>query len=302
MTILTSTEQKKMKDEIVKYRNELNSLNMKTWTAAEMNFFFAIIAKVKDHGTNTVTLDTYDLRELTEFANKNAKRWSSVVTSAADKCMRLIIHDNTNPKKLVIFSLFRRFEVDLNKHTVLVAIDEHNMGVLNAIDKQFTLFELSEFVKLKSAYSKQLYRLLKQWRTKGVFEISQNDFRELLSVPESYKQRNIDQKVLKICMSELTPIFKNLKLEKLHSKRRGNPVIGYRFEWTPEEPKPRRKALNGQYRRVEQGTDWAAKAQERDDSNLPPDDVIRQMFQPQDSDSADDDDNNAIDFFTTDYR
>ena len=45
---------------------------MRKWTAEEMNFFFAIIAKVRDEGTRLMKFDTDELRNLaSRFSYEN---------------------------------------------------------------------------------------------------------------------------------------------------------------------------------------------------------------------------------------
>ncbi len=53
-------------------------------------------------------------------------------------------------------------------------------------------------------------------------------------VPESYKQGNVDQKVIKPIKEELTSLFRGLAIRKKYGKGRGKPVIGYTFAWKPE--------------------------------------------------------------------
>lgn len=40
-----------MPNDVVKYHNDLNMVSMRNWTAEDMNFFFAIISKIRDLGT-----------------------------------------------------------------------------------------------------------------------------------------------------------------------------------------------------------------------------------------------------------
>ena len=70
------------------------------------------------------------------------------------------------------------------------------------------------------------------------------DFRHLLSIPDSYKSGNIDQQILNPTLEQLggsdeNAIFKNLKLEKIKKKGRGRGGVlaGYKFEWETEERK-----------------------------------------------------------------
>ena len=47
--------------EVVKHHNDLNTIPMRNWDKAEMNFFFSIIAKLRDEGTKEVVLTNVGL-------------------------------------------------------------------------------------------------------------------------------------------------------------------------------------------------------------------------------------------------
>ena len=86
--------------------------------------------------------------------------------------------------------------------------------------------------------------MLKQFRTQGWWQVSIEDFRHLLSIPDSYKSGNIDQQILNPTLKQLggsdeNAIFKNLKIEKIKKKGRGRGGVlaGYKFEWETEERK-----------------------------------------------------------------
>ncbi|BDP62490.1 hypothetical protein EfmJHP38_34280 (plasmid) [Enterococcus faecium] len=68
-----------------------------------------------------------------------------------------------------------------------------------------------------------MFRLLKQYRqyrTKGFAYFSKEDFLELLDIPKSYKQPDIDKRVIKPIRQELTAIFKGLTIKKKYGKGR----------------------------------------------------------------------------------
>ncbi|MBR2157709.1 MAG: replication initiation protein, partial [Campylobacter sp.] len=111
----------------------------------------------------------------------------------------------------------------------------------------FTQFELKEFIGIKGKYAKNLYRLLKQFRSTGFLKMEWQEFCKVMQIPTSYKMSHIDQKILKPCVAELstepnlfnskTTIFKNLKYEKIKDKMgrgRGGKVIGIEFYFTAE--------------------------------------------------------------------
>lgn len=80
-----------------------------------------------------------------------------------------------------------------------------------------------------------MYRLLKQWRTKGNREFTLEEFNFLLDIPRSYKSGSVDQKVLKPILEELPQYFKGFKLKKIKANTRGNKLLGYKFTWQAEQ-------------------------------------------------------------------
>lgn len=80
-----------------------------------------------------------------------------------------------------------------------------------------------------------MYRQLKQWKKKGEKEYSVAEFRELLSIPDSYKASHIDSRILKPIQKELSKCFDNFKIKPIKKRTKGNPIIAYQFSWTPEK-------------------------------------------------------------------
>lgn len=54
----------KKNKEITQYKNQVNSIPMRKRTAEEMNFFFAVLTKLRDEGTKEFVMDKYELAEL----------------------------------------------------------------------------------------------------------------------------------------------------------------------------------------------------------------------------------------------
>ena len=133
--------------------------------------------------------------------------------------------------------LFRKFSVKLDEQIVTVRVSEEMEYILNKLNidtGNWTQFEFFEFATLKSVYSKTVYRFLKQYRKTGFWKVSLEDFKSLLSIPESYQASNIDNRVLNQVMKELPSIFKGLKIHKIKSRRRGNQLLGYEFTFQKE--------------------------------------------------------------------
>ena len=222
-----------MKDEVVKYHNKLNTISMRRWTAEEMNFFFSVIAKVRNKGTRLVTFNSDDLKELSGFAEEHHKRGIDTRDSVSDKALDLRYFENTDSKRIKM-NLFTYFEIDEKSRTVEVEVSSKFEYIVNRLEAQFTQFELLEFTNIRSTYAKTMYRLIKQWRTVGKKEYNVDEFRELLEVPKSYTNGEVTRRVLEPIQKELSNYFLNFKYKVIKSNKRGNPVLGYEFTWKPE--------------------------------------------------------------------
>ncbi|MDZ0032890.1 replication initiation protein, partial [Klebsiella pneumoniae] len=125
------------------------------------------------------------------------------------------------------FVLFNQFKIDGKSDIPFAEIQVHEkaLPLLNNLE-EWVRYSLQQFNELESSYSKTMFRLLKQYRTKGFAYFSKEDFHELLDIPKSYNQGTIDQRVFNPIRQELTAIFKGLTIKKKYGKGRGKPVIG----------------------------------------------------------------------------
>lgn len=232
-----------MKNEIVKYHNDLNTVTMRKWTAQEMDFFFAIIAKVRDKGTQKIEFKTDEIQSVINFDKRNPKRWIETMINTADKIAQLTYLERTT-EKISVMTLFSRFDIYPNEKKIIVQISENFDYVVNCISVGFTTYELSEFTRIRSTYAKTMYRLLKQWRTIGKKRFNIDDYKRLMDMPECYSPSEIDRNVLSPIKKELPEFFSNLKVKKVKANTRGTPVIAYEFTWTPEKSE---KWIDGKY-------------------------------------------------------
>ena len=221
-------------NEVIKYHNDLNTVIMRKWTAEEMNFFFAIIAKARNQGVKELHFNTDEIKKLVNFTQKDEKRWKEAMKSTARKVTQLTYFEDDG-KKFKVMPLFSLFEVDYEEKTVKVEVSKHFEYILNRLEVQFTQYELEEFTNIRSTYAKTMYRLLKQRRTVGKKEYGVNELRVFLDVPESYSNGEVTRRVLEPIQKELSNYFLNFKYKVIKSNKRGNPVLGYEFTWKAEK-------------------------------------------------------------------
>lgn len=220
---------------VVKYNNELNGLKLKEWSKEDLNFFFAVIAEARDKGTAELYFTVDHLIEVTGYTKVNNKRTNAFLWELCNKASTLRWIEYM--KRIIpLFSLFET-DIDENENVIGIKVElsKHYEYILNQLTANFTSFELEEFLKLKSIYSKQLYRYLKQWRTIGRKEFKIDEFKEILNIPESYRKCDIDARVMKPILTELSTAFKNLTVSPIKARKKGSPIIAYLFEWDAEQ-------------------------------------------------------------------
>lgn len=243
----------KSKNEITQYKNEVNGIPMRSWTAEEMNVFFAILTQMKDKKLEEIVFDKYQLQELIDYTNHHNKRFSDTMKSLSKKIQSLTYYESTSNSFLMmpLFLLFKsEWKTDLSDVKLTVAVNPKFEYILNGWkENHWTKFMYDEFLQIDSTYSKTLFRLLKQWRTKGKREFSIHEFRLLMDIPNSYSTGMINTRIVTKSVKDLQPYFSELKVKIVKSNKHGSPVIAYEFTWkeeqtevyTPNKFKPKQK-------------------------------------------------------------
>ena len=221
-------------NEIVKYHNYMNSLKFTGFTVTDFNFLLTLCSRLKDKGTNEVNFSFTELRTLTNYKKSNSiKQFVEDLKRMNEKLMKITC-SLKKETEIIMFVLFPTFAINLNKQTLTVSVNERFRFILNELIKNFTRFDLQEFVTLESKYSKSLYRLLKQYRVTGKYEIEVNDFRSKMDCPESYNNKQFMQNIINPALKNLQNYFQELNCETKYARKRGKPVTGYIFTFAPE--------------------------------------------------------------------
>lgn len=230
-------------NEIVKYDNRMNLLKFKGFTKVDMNILMVLCSKMKDKDIEEITLSFEQIKKLAKFTSTDKKDFVQALEGMAERLQKVNSKVITN-NEICYFVLFPTFKVNPIDEIVKIGVNKDFTFLLNDL-KAFTMFELAEFVNLNSKYSKNLYRFLKQYKSTGVFYVSDiEDFKEKMNCPKTYSNKEFMRTAIQPSVEELKPYFKNLEIEVKKAKKRGSPVIGYIFTFEPE--KPNKKPQNGQ--------------------------------------------------------
>lgn len=220
--------------EVVKYANWLNELKFADFKSTELNLLMTICAKVRDTECSSVVLDFADIRRMSAYSKNSTEEFIRSLKDMNDKLQSIVCRVETKTE-YISFVLFPTFIIDKVKKNLTVRVNEDFRFVLNGITKNFTRFELAEFVEIDGKYVKHLYRLLKQFRSTGIYSVGVNELREKLDCPKSYNNKQFMQNVINIAVAALQPYFGgHLVVTPQYAAKRGKPVIGYVFTFDSE--------------------------------------------------------------------
>lgn len=217
------------KEGIVLYHNDFNKIAFNGFSAIDYDIFMGICTKVYDQGNHEVTFSFAELKKLAGLDSNMSVTEFNDKLRAINKKLLKIDYSYVSGNHELDFNIFSLFDRDKDAETLKVVVSEEGMYLLNHINKNFTAFELQQFVKLDSKYAKTLYRLLKQFKSTGDLKIKIDEFREVLDVPKSYTNSIIMRDIIKPTVEALQPIFPDLRCESIRSRTQGRRVTSYRF-------------------------------------------------------------------------
>lgn len=217
-----------MGKEVVKYHNDMNKVSFAGFKEKELDLFFSICQKMKDNGANEIVFSFSELRKLSQYSNRSIERFYSDLDRVYKKMLELNLKYE-DEKEIRRFVLFSRYIIKKEEQIIIIKASEDFEYILNKLIGTFTKFDLVDFVSLKSVYSKNMFKLLKQWDSKKSVKYEVKILRDVLGVPNKYTTSNFNDRVLKPIMDELPKYFNELHLEKLKT---GNKVTHLKFTWS----------------------------------------------------------------------
>ena len=184
---------------------------------------------------------------MVNFGHKGELRFIQNLEQLYKKLLNLSIRIETDDR-IINFVLFTKYEILKKEKVIVIKINEEFKFLLNNLINSFTRFELNEFISLKSNYSKEIYRRLKQFKNTGIWKVKIDTFRELLNIPPKYRMSEIDKKVLKIATEELSEFFEDFKILKV---KKGKKIDLLEFRFTSENLKKKESIILEETKKTE---------------------------------------------------
>lgn len=231
----------------IKYANDVNNQDLfrviDSFSDLENNLFYVLIAQIVNERDNTIVISADTVKQLINY-DKHVSQQTFVnsLDTALTKFLKIVVKyqfiDDNGQENIVSEHLFDKTQINMKTLDCKVKINKRYIPLFNNF-KEWTRFSVLQYTTLQSAYSKRLFRLLKQYRTVGRKKFTYEEFRQELIIPKSYRPSNINTRVLNTVLEELSPYFEKLHVVKEYEAkgggRRGRSIIGYTFTWVPEK-------------------------------------------------------------------
>ena len=242
--------------DIVVYHNALNKVPFAQLNEVERNLVMILLCQVKEKGGDVISFPAEIIKNHLK-GNYTADDLKQLLVGLKEHFFNLkfdVIREvNDKYQAIDTHHLFNRFSIITEKQNGEVARVELQVNppflyIVNNLVNNFTSFEIEEFCSIRGKYAKDLYRLLKQYRTSGIAIFKWDDFKVQMGFSEKASVRDIDkiiEKSIKELCRELDLIdratkrqaFKNLKYEKSYDNfRRGKPITSIKFTFTKLSP------------------------------------------------------------------
>lgn len=206
----------KMKKEedykVVKHNSLINARGKYQYSLNQLKLICHLIANIKPTDTN-LEMKQVAIKDL-GFVDENTYNHNYF----REEFVKLLEMPFQIPGTKKWVNWFSCLEYDVG--ALNYAFDERLKPFLLHLKENFTSYHLSSIINLKSSYAILVYELLAQARNQGYRNITIQDFRELLKIPNSYKNNDVKRLVEKIQkeLRDRTNLQFNFEFKKMAKK------------------------------------------------------------------------------------
>lgn len=215
------------KERLVKYDNTFNKTSLSVLTKIQSDILMSVLEKMGkeveiDEDGNKCYIARYEfkeIRDLIDSKNMQAHKIKKVFDELLNTQVEFFgdgIYTKAN--------LFSSYSLT-DRSTAEIVLSSQMTSKMVLGKSKYTILQLEEYVSLKTKYSKELYRLLRQFRSSGLLIIKKEDLLSALKPPKSYDEYNFIQKALNPAIEDVSRYFEDLKIVNLEKRGNGLPKV-----------------------------------------------------------------------------
>lgn len=196
---------------------------LESLTSREMSLFYSLfLTNSSYYSKDCMICKLSDIRKNSLLYFKDNNEFMSVILSL-------------NRKLNNIFT-FYQFMIDFHNETIQINLSKDlSLLMMNELDILKSKHRIKVLMELKCKYAKRLYRLILKSDELNRCNLSIEEFRNYMGIPNYYKMGNIDQKVLTPAIDELSLYFNNLSVDKIKD---GRSIVSLQFRWNTNTINP----------------------------------------------------------------
>lgn len=139
------------------------------------------------------------------------------IEKVIDKAMSRVVTTKDPSGVISKCNLFFRCRIDPKQGTLSLALHPDVVPHFLHLKRDFTQYNLLEFMKLPSIYSQRIFELLKSWKSEPEFVVSIDDLHDMLASPRTHREN-----------------FKEFRIYALEKARHDiHKHTSLRYTWTP---------------------------------------------------------------------
>ena len=167
---------------VVKHNALINATSKYKYETNELKLICTLISNIDNQKDKGFDIKYMNLRDL-NFSEKDIIN-VEYITNLCESIM-------SKPFKIGkgVFNWFSGLVYD--NGVIEYAFDKRLKPYLLELKDNFTRYNISNILKLRSSYSIQIFELLSQYKTIGTRSITIDEFRKLLKIPKTYKNNDL---------------------------------------------------------------------------------------------------------------
>lgn len=205
----------------VTYHERLNDYPLTGLTGKQQNMLWLIVGRLYGFGCGTLQLTRSELRTGAGYGGRDFLRLDQQLSELAEFMQQS--------------KLFQKAKYEDKKLTV--SVSKKYSFLFNGCTKDFTCWNYQLLRRISLNNAKTLFRKLLQASAAGCYQVSFEQLREILAVPDSYSNYKMIKRRVERAWLQLVPFFGNLNYD-VSERGRANKIIQIRFtfnKFTSEE-------------------------------------------------------------------
>lgn len=225
----------------VAYKNEFNFTQFKGMNANELNCTFVILTEIKQTGDRFFSIPIEKFQKAGVQAGRSKKRLLKFLTKLQDsilsaKQLSIVTEGNDKVLQLSKINVFSFATLDIENNTFEGAVNVDYIDQLNDFkDSAYTVFDSQDAIQLKTAYAKNLYRLLMQFSSTGEYYVRCDLLMNLLDCPPSFRDKPglFRSNVIKPAVKEINNGENEIMNLKDDIKMKNGKITSFKFSFKP---------------------------------------------------------------------